>query len=236
MVRQSRPTQSFNVICASVDLLPCFCSYYFHLSWFMQYFPLIFKMLLSLIMCWNMTYHHSDVRMSTMARQIAGVTIVYSVVCSSTDKKNHQSSASLPFLSGIHGWPEDSPHKRPITRKGFHLMTSSWFFHMLGINMVISHVTHFLLECCDCTLYSFCGKTWLYGPKIRSMPWMLMPCLLASPGHQQSWYWPSRITGPFQLNFRENESFTKCTAYRLMWLIIWQSLLWLLSWHVVNFL
>ena len=33
---------------------------------------------------------------------------------------------SLAFVRGIHRWPVDSPNKGPVTRKCFHLMTSSW--------------------------------------------------------------------------------------------------------------
>ena len=50
--------------------------------------------------------------------------VVYSTVYSGTDEKN-QSSASLAFVRGIHRWPANSPHKGPVTRKCFHLMTSS---------------------------------------------------------------------------------------------------------------
>ena len=38
---------------------------------------------------------HSDVIMSAMASQITGVSIVYSAVCSGTDQRKQQSSASL---------------------------------------------------------------------------------------------------------------------------------------------
>ena len=31
--------------------------------------------------------------------------------------KSHQSSSSLAFMWGIHRWPMNSPHKRPVTRK-----------------------------------------------------------------------------------------------------------------------
>ena len=43
---------------------------------------------------------HSDVIMGTMACQITSLTIVYSIVYSGTDKKKHQSSASLAFVCG----------------------------------------------------------------------------------------------------------------------------------------
>ena len=45
--------------------------------------------------------------------------IVYSIMYSGADQINHQSSASLTFVLGIHRWPGNSTHKRPITRKCF---------------------------------------------------------------------------------------------------------------------
>ena len=35
------------------------------------------------------------------------------------DQRKHQSSVSLAFVSGIHRWPVNSPHKGPETRKMF---------------------------------------------------------------------------------------------------------------------
>ena len=40
-------------------------------------------------------------------------------VFSGADQRKHQSSASLAFVRGIHRWPVNSPHKRPVTRKMF---------------------------------------------------------------------------------------------------------------------
>ena len=57
--------------------------------------------------------------MSAVKSQITSVSIVYSLVCSDADKKNHQSSASLAVVRGIHRWPMNSPHKGPVTRKMF---------------------------------------------------------------------------------------------------------------------
>ena len=65
-------------------------------------------------------------QMSAMASQIISLTIVYSIVYSDEDQRKHQSSASQTFERGIHRWPANSPHKGPVTRKCFHLMTSSW--------------------------------------------------------------------------------------------------------------
>ena len=64
-------------------------------------------------------YHYSDVIISAMASQITSSRIVYSTVYSGTDQRKHQSSASLAFVRWIHRWPENSPHKGPLTRKMF---------------------------------------------------------------------------------------------------------------------
>ena len=57
--------------------------------------------------------------MRTMASQLTGVSIVCSTVGSGADQRKHQSSASLAFVRGIHRWPVNSPHKRPVVRKMF---------------------------------------------------------------------------------------------------------------------
>ena len=68
---------------------------------------------------------YNDVILSAIASQITSLTIVYLNVYSCADHRIHQSSASLASVRGIHRWPGNSPHKRLVTRKCFHLMTSS---------------------------------------------------------------------------------------------------------------
>ena len=63
--------------------------------------------------------HYSDVKISTMAYQIASLKIVYSTVYPGADQRKHRRSASLAFVTGIHRWPVNSPHKGPVTRKMF---------------------------------------------------------------------------------------------------------------------
>ena len=70
-------------------------------------------------------FHYSDVMMMAMVSQIIGVSIVCSTVCSSADQRKHQSSESLAFVRGTHRWSIDFHHKGAVTRKCFHLMTSS---------------------------------------------------------------------------------------------------------------
>ena len=67
---------------------------------------------------WQLVMHYRDIIMSATAPQFTSGSIVYSTCYSGTDKK-HQSSASLAFVTGLHQWPVDSPHKGPITRKMF---------------------------------------------------------------------------------------------------------------------
>ena len=63
--------------------------------------------------------HYNDAIMSAMASQITSLTIVYSIVYSGADQRNHQSSVSLTFVRRICRWPVNSPHKGPVTRKIF---------------------------------------------------------------------------------------------------------------------
>ena len=65
--------------------------------------------------------------MGAIASQITSLTVVYATVYSGSDQRKHQSSASLAFVWRIHRGPVNSPHKWPVTRKIFHLMTSWWF-------------------------------------------------------------------------------------------------------------
>ena len=57
--------------------------------------------------------------MSVMACQITSLAIVYSTVYSGEDKQQHQRSAWLAFVGGIHQWPVNSPHKEPVRLKMF---------------------------------------------------------------------------------------------------------------------
>ena len=65
--------------------------------------------------------YYSDVIMGAMASQITSLAIVYSSVYSGVDQRKHQSSAPLAFVRGLHRWPVNSPHKKPVTRKMFPL-------------------------------------------------------------------------------------------------------------------
>ena len=61
--------------------------------------------------------NHSYVIMSAMVSQIIDVLMVCSIVCSGADQRKNPSSASLAFVTRIHRWPVNSPHKGTASRK-----------------------------------------------------------------------------------------------------------------------
>ena len=79
--------------------------------------------------------------MNAIASQITGVSVVRTTVCSGADQRQHQSSAPLAFVRGIHRWPVDSPHKGPVTRRISNFMTRSWF--SWAFSNVASHTHYF---------------------------------------------------------------------------------------------
>ena len=70
--------------------------------------------------------------MNTMASQITSLTIVYSIVYLSADRRKHQSSALLAFMRGIHRRPEgNSPEtgEFPVQRASNAENVSIWLRH-----------------------------------------------------------------------------------------------------------
>ena len=59
--------------------------------------------------------NYRDVIMSAMASQTTASRL-FTQTFVQTKTKTHQSSASLAYVRGIHRWPENSPHKGPVTR------------------------------------------------------------------------------------------------------------------------
>ena len=89
-----------------------------------------------------MIIHYNDVIMGARASQITSLTIVYSTVYSDADLREHQSSASLAFVRGIHWWPVNSPHKWPVTREMFPfddvMMYYSYYCHLFYQSLIYS--------------------------------------------------------------------------------------------------
>ena len=74
--------------------------------------------------------------MSLIPSQITSLAIVYLTVYSGADQRKYQSSASLTFVWGIHQWPNNFPHKGPVTRK---MLTSD------DVIVVYWHQTQFMV-------------------------------------------------------------------------------------------
>ena len=126
-------------------------------------------------------FHYNDVIMNAITSQITSLTIVCSNAHSGADQRKHLSSASLAFVRGIHRWPVNSPHKGPVTRKCFHLMTLSCPRKMISFRLtplfivLVRHIkknTKAKIECLSPNMY---------GP-IRLLLIFHLLC-------QQSWRW-----------------------------------------------
>ena len=63
--------------------------------------------------------HCNDVTMCVMTSQITSNSTVYSTICSGQHQRNTEALPYWPFVRGIHRSPVNSPHKGPVTRKGF---------------------------------------------------------------------------------------------------------------------
>ena len=81
---------------------------------------------------------YCDVIKGAMASQITSFTIICSTVDPGPDQRKHQRSVSLAFVSGIHRWAANSPHKGPVTRKMFpfddvvmSIDTGNWVKHWI---------------------------------------------------------------------------------------------------------
>ena len=102
-----------------VSLMAPFQIKFLRQTWFLTYQVNLFR---------AGSIEQSKVIMSAIVSQITGFLIVCVTVCSGADRRKHLSSAPLAFVRRNHRWPVDAPHKAPVTKKQFHLTTSSWPF------------------------------------------------------------------------------------------------------------
>ena len=81
--------------------------------------------------------HYNDVIMCAIASQITSLTIVYSIVYSDADQREHQSSESLGFVGEFTGDRWIPRTNGQLRGKCFHLMTSSWLFIHLAVRRLM---------------------------------------------------------------------------------------------------
>ena len=85
-------------------------------------------------------------------------TSVCSTVGSCADQRKHQSSASLAFVWGVHRWPVNYPHKRPVTRKMFPfddvIVKSCCFLCLAALGLWCS-IEHSWMTKCRFLMFSF---------------------------------------------------------------------------------
>ena len=114
--------------------------------------------------------------MSAIASQITSLTIVYSTVYSDADQRQHQSSASLAFVWGIHRGPVNFLHKWPVTRKMFP------FDDVIMFTLRLNHISAFVKHSLSLQHSGQCVLAWIIAyykgrsrrtSKLSNLYWML---------------------------------------------------------------
>ena len=155
--------------------------------------------------------------MSTLASQIASLTIVNSII--------YLSSASLALVRGIHRWAVNSPHKGPVTRKMFPFDDVFMMLIVLFNWMQFKSKYNYFVwngSICKCQKVSKHNMTFKYSPKYSKVtfsPWwrhqmetfsaLLAICAGNSPGTGD---WPQKpVTRSFAVFFdvRPNKQLSK---------------------------
>ena len=95
-------------------------------------------------------WHYTDVIMGAIASPITSLTILYSTVYSDADQREHQSSASLAFVRGIHRGRHHGIHKRLWATTSKHLT-----FNDKCINVKIKGISQNWLNWLSITAYTY---------------------------------------------------------------------------------
>ena len=115
-------------------------------------------------------YH--DIWMGAKASQITSLTIVYSSVYSGTDKRKHQSSASLAFVRGIH-WTIEFPAKRASNAENDSIW---WRHHGFTIYHFEIHISLFLLRFVTVKFHSDFTALWKQVTQVNHSTSHNSPC------------------------------------------------------------
>ena len=119
--------------------------------------------------------------MGNIASQITSHAIVDSAVYSGAHQRKYQCSASLAFVRGIQRGPVNSPHKWPLTRKMFPLMTSScirwsmWLTEMIYLmceryEVELQEMTFIITIHDDVIKWKHFPRYWPFVPGIHRSP------------------------------------------------------------------
>ena len=114
--------------------------------------------------CRVLLYHCNDVIMSAMASQITSLTSVYPTVYAGADQRQHQSSASLAFVWGIHRWAVNSPHKGPVTQEIFPFDDVIMFISLADYSLTLNSLPHVAVS------FKYNIRTYVADNVFRLMP------------------------------------------------------------------
>ena len=149
----------------------------------------------------GLTFHYSDVILSTMAYQITSLTIIYSTVYSGADQRKHQSSASLAFVWGIHRWQVNSLHKGPVMRKIFPFddaIMPSWLIARLCVFW-----EHFMkIDCAIGNHTASCAPSYKYAMMDHEWEAKIPICVIPLT-HWGQFKWPPFSRRHFEIDFLE---------------------------------
>ena len=133
--------------------------------------------------------HYNDVIMGAMASQITSVSIVYSTVCSDTDQRKHQSSASLAFVMGNSPLTGEFPAQMASNAENVsiwwrHHALNSSSYNVLRFTILISYY-HFYIS-----IFVMYINRSLYKEELMPDNWKLWYALsgLDQPDIQVSWF------------------------------------------------
>ena len=129
-------------------------------------------------------------------------------------KENIKAPCHRP-LWGIDRWPVNSPHKWPVMLKMFPFddiimihfvqlmiyvlsaviaMWTAVFYDCSKDYKRCINISYHTLDFCSTEKEQIHNAATLYvAYSILSIPCLLMPWWLKSPGHQQAWYWPNKL-------------------------------------------
>ena len=143
--------------------------------------------------------HYNDVIMSVMASQItASRLFTQSFFRAQMKERKLQSTASLAFMRGNHWWPENSPHKRSVTRK---------MFPIDDVIVIMPEYFQIVTPCSACAMSGYIFRIIIQIWWLMTCPWLCLHSPILPPGIVpllilRVGYWQRKVLKYFVIHFR----------------------------------